>query len=143
MEITDLPYVPGAPSGRVGELVHHISADIRTIASDELELAKNELRQHSRAATGDAVVVLLSGVVALIGLGLLCSAAVAALGAVIPPLWLRLLIMAVVYLLAGGLVARAFALRFERDVVPDLSVPAEQARETIDHIKHGLSGERP
>ena len=62
------------------------------------ELARMELERTAKSAAADAAVVLLGGIVALIGLGLLCLVAVAALEAVIEPLWLRLLIMSLVYL---------------------------------------------
>jgi hypothetical protein len=77
-------------------------------------------------------------IVALIGLGLLCVAAVDALGALISPLWLRLIIMAVVYLAIGGVVAGVFAKRLKRDAAPDFSAPVAEAKQTVESIKGGL-----
>lgn len=136
------PRVPkpstGEANGRVGELVHRITDDVKTIARDEVELARIELEKTAKTAAGDAAVVLLGGIVALIGLGLLCTVAVVALAPLIPALWLRLLIMAVVYLAVGGIVAGVFARRLGHDVKPDLDLPRREAQQTVDAVKGGL-----
>lgn len=136
------PRVPkpstGEANGRVGELVHRITDDVKTIARDEVELARIELEKTAKTAAGDAAVVLLGGIVALIGLGLLCTVAVVALAPLIPALWLRLLIMAVVYLATGGIVAGVFARRLGHDVKPDLDLPRREAQQTVDAVKGGL-----
>jgi hypothetical protein len=113
---------------------------VKTIASDEVELAKGELAHTARTATTEAAVVLLGGIVALIGLGLLCLVAVVALEPLISPLWLRLLIMAVVYLAIGGVVAGVFAKRLKKDAVPDFSAPVSEAKRSVGNIKEGLRG---
>lgn len=128
------------PAGNVSRLVHRITDDVKTIASDEVELAKGELAHTARTAATEAAVVLLGGIVALIGLGLLCLVAVAALEPLISPLWLRLLIMAVVYLAIGGVVAGVFAKRLKKDAVPDLSAPVSEAKRSVGNIKEGLRG---
>ncbi len=134
--------VPGEPlrggDGRIAELLQQITDDLKTIARDEVELVKLELVHSARAAAADAAFALLGAIVALIGLGLLCVVAVAALEPVIPALWLRMLIMAVVYLAAGGGVAAAFARRFKRDATPDLDAPIGHARRTVDSVREGL-----
>src|SRR5262245_5316491 len=89
---------------RVGELLHRITDDVRTIARDELELVKGELGITAKVAAGEAAAIVLGGLVALIGLGMLCVAAVAALGAVISSLALRLVLMAAVYMIVGSIV---------------------------------------
>ena len=139
MDIKDLPYAPGTSNGRIGELLHKISKDVKTIASDELELARNELAHSARTAVAEGAVVVLAGIVALIGLGLLCTVAVVALAPLIPALWLRMLIMAVIYLAVGGIVARTYAMKLKHDAIPDFDAPTRQARQTIDNIKGGLT----
>jgi uncharacterized membrane protein YqjE len=134
------PTQPTAEDGRVGRVLHQIAEDVKTIGADEIELAKLEVQRAARTAAIDAAAAMLGGTVALIGLGLLCLVVVVALAPIIPPLWLRLLIMAVIYLVVGGLVAAVFAKRIKRDAVPDLSRPAQQARNTIQDIKAGLQG---
>jgi len=131
---------PVESNGRIGELLHRITDDVTTIARNEVDLARLEFERSAKAAAADAAVILLGGIVALIGLGLLCTVAVVALAPVIPPLWLRLLIMAIVYLAVGGGVAGVFAKRLSQDVRPDLDLPRREAAQTIDAIKHGLRG---
>ncbi len=75
------------------------------IATDEAELVRNRMTTSFRAIIADVLGFTLGAVVVLIGLALLCSAAVAALSPVIPQLWLRLVVMAVIYGALGGVVA--------------------------------------
>lgn len=138
--MTTIQQLPSEPNGRVGELIHRITDDVKTIAKDEVELARMELERTAKSAAADAAVVLLGGIVALIGLGLLCLVAVAALGAVIEPLWLRLLIMSLVYLAIGGVIAGVFAKKLGHDVKPDLELPKREAQQTVDAVKSGLQG---
>lgn len=123
----------------VGDLLSRITDDAKTIVKDEIELAKGELADTARTAATQSAVIVLGGIVALIGLGMLCVTAVVALAGVIPPLWARLLIMAVVYLVAGGAVAGVFAKRLSHDIKPDMSVPAYQAKRTIAGVKESLT----
>lgn len=123
----------------VGGLLHRITDDVKTIAKDELELAKTELAHSAKTAAIESGVIVLGGIVALIGFGMLCVSAVAALGGVIPPLWARLLIMAVIYLVAGGVIVGVFAKRLKNDAKPDLTVPAYEAKRTIAGVKDTLA----
>jgi hypothetical protein len=125
-------------SNGVGGLLHRITDDVKTIALDELELAKNELAHVARTAAAESAIIVLGGIVALIGFGMLCASAVAGLEGLIHPLWARLLVMAVVYLVAGGIIAGIFAKRLQKDIKPDLAIPAHEARSTITGIKSAL-----
>jgi hypothetical protein len=128
----------------IGDLLHRITDDLKTLAKGELELAKDEVQSSAKTAAFEGAVIVLGGIVALIGLGLLCVAAVAALGAWISPLWARLLIMAGIYMLLGAIVAGTFAKRLKGDVAPDTTVPRYQAKATLEGIKQTLSPtERP
>lgn len=132
------PAASNESNGRVGELLHRITDDVKTIARNEVDLARIEIESTAKSAAADAAIILLGGIVALIGLGLLCVVAVVALEPLISPLWLRLLIMAVVYLAIGGIVAGVFAKRLKEDVKPDLDLPKREAQQTVDAIKDGL-----
>ncbi len=136
------PTAPSEPNGKVGELLHRITDDVKTIARDEVELARMEIERTAKSAAADAAIVLLGGIVALIGLGLLCVVAVVALEPLIEPLWLRLLLMSIVYLLAGGSVAGAFAKKLGHDIKPDLDLPKREAQQTVDAVKAGLRADR-
>jgi uncharacterized membrane protein YqjE len=134
-----LPAPNGESNAKVGDLLHRITDDVKTIAKNEVELARIEIENTAKGAAADAAVILLGGIVALIGLGLLCVVVVVALAPVIPQLWLRLLIMAVVYLALGGSVAGVFAQKLKRDIKPNLDLPAREAQQTVEAIKDGLS----
>jgi hypothetical protein len=123
----------------VGEILHRVTDDVKTIAKDEVELARLELERSARSAATDAGAAMLGGFVALIGLGLLCVSAVDALEPVISPLWLRLLLMAGVYLVAGGILAGVFARRLKRQVPPDMSRVTDQARRTVDAVREQIT----
>lgn len=122
----------------VGELVNRITDDVKTIASDELQLAKLELTKSVKTAAGEAAVVVLGGIVALVGFAMLCVVAVVALAPIIPALWLRLLIMAGLYLVAGGAIAGVFAKKLSKDIKPDMSDTVYEAKKTVENIKEGL-----
>lgn len=124
----------------VSEVLHHITEDAKTIVRDELELAQLELQRTVKAAAMDGAVVMFGGIVALIGLGMLCVAAVSALGYIIPWLWLRLIIMALFYMMIGGILVAAFASKLKGDARPDLSEVTDEAKQTVDNVKHGLEG---
>ncbi|HWM86820.1 MAG TPA: phage holin family protein [Kofleriaceae bacterium] len=128
-------------NGRVGEILHQLTDDVKTIAHNEIELARLEMEKTAKTVATDAAAILLGGIVALIGLGLLSVSAVDALEPIIEPLWLRLVIMAVVYLVIGGAVAGAFARRLKRDVKPDMSRPRRQAQRTVDAVREAISND--
>jgi hypothetical protein len=69
---------------------------------------------------------------------MLCLAAVAALGPVIPSLALRLLIMSFVYLITGAGLAYAFAKHLMAIHGPDLDKQVAEVGETVDAVKKGL-----
>jgi len=119
-------------------LIRRISEDLRTITRNEIELLRGEARRVARSAATDGAAVLLGGIVALIGLAILCLAAVVALAPVLPSLALRLVVMGVVYLGIGGSLAASFALRLRRRAVPDLAVPVHEARAALQGAKAAL-----
>lgn len=129
-----------AEQSPLGEVLQNVTLDVKTIARDERELAQLEIQRTVKAAAIDGAVILLSGMVALIGLGLLCVAAVAALGYIISWLWLRLLIMALVYMMIGGILAAAFGSKLKEQARLDLAPVREEAKQTIEDVKHGLQG---
>ena len=120
------------------DLIRRISEDLRTITRNEIELLRGEARRVARSAATDGAAVLLGGIVALIGLAILCLAAVVALAPVLPSLALRLVVMGVVYLGIGGSLAASFALRLRRRAVPDVAVPVHEARATLQGAKAAL-----
>lgn len=135
---------PRAPSDQVDdgdggtatrELIRRISDDVRTIARDEIELVRGELARVVKTAAIEAAVIGFGAVVALIGLAMLCVAAVVALAPVIASLALRLVILGIVFGAIGAVLASTFGLKLRRDIVPDLSVPAHEAAATVAGVK--------
>jgi positive regulator of sigma E activity len=120
------------------ELIHQISEDVRTITRDEVELLRGEAQRVAKVAVVEGSVILFAGLVAVIGLAMLCVAAVVALAPLIASLTWRLIVMAIVYGVIGGVVAAAFARRLRRDVVPDLDVPVHEARAVVEGTKAAL-----
>lgn len=122
----------------VSDLLRGIVDDLKTIAKDEAALTKRELSSALEKSAADGAAILLAGIVALIGLGLLCVSAVVALDAAIDSLAIRLVLMAAVYLVIGGVVATIFAKKLKKDIKPDLTVPTYEAKSTIANAKEAL-----
>jgi hypothetical protein len=119
---------------RVSELLHDIGHDVKTIASDELALAHHDLRRLLVRAS----VTLIEALVAAIGLAMLCVVAVVALAPLIPALWLRLLVMSLVYIVIGATSASAWGRRVDAPDGPKPHRAAIAPRKTVDALKRGL-----
>ena len=129
------------PSGEgvtTRELTHRIIEDVRTIVRLELELVRGEVGRVAKLAAIEAAVAVFGGTFAVIGLALLCLAAVVALAPVLSSLALRLVVVGVVFGAIGGALAAIFGIRLRRDVVPDLAVPIHEARSTVEGVKATL-----
>lgn len=129
---------PSQANPGVGGLLREIADDVKAIARDEVDLAKLELRRDLRAAALDAAMLILAGAIVLVGIAMLSTSAVVALAPVIPALWLRLVIMAVVYVVAGAIMGRAFVRRLGRDA-PDLTHTRVHLNRTIKTVREELS----
>ena len=114
MANTDLTPSPEPP--KVAELLGDIGRDVKTIAVDELELARRKL-----TAFMEQLVI-----------------KVVALAPVIPALWVRLLVMAVVYIAIGGGTAVLFGRRLASMRGPDLGKQYAEIGETIKAVERGL-----
>jgi len=124
------------PPPKVGDLLKHIGDDVKTIAVSELELARTKLGSYLEQTVMKAAAMILGAFVALVGLAMLCVVVVVALAPVIPALWLRLLIMAVIYLAVGGGATYLFAKRMAAP--PDLDHEVDEVAQTIDKVSDGL-----
>ena len=129
---------PSSDQPSVVELLQGIGSDVKRIAVDEVDLARGKLSDYLGKLVLKAAGVIVGACVAFIGLGLLCLAAVAALAPVIPALWLRLLLMAGVYIVVGGGLTLVFMKRLAALHGPNLEKPIEEAHETVDAVKKGL-----
>jgi len=122
---------PPAEADQLGNLLRRIGDDLRTIARDELELVRGEVQHAAHRAGAELALGMFFGFVAMVGLGLFCVAAVAALAPVIASLALRLVIVGAVYLVLGLGVIAVVASRLRRNASPDLKVAVFEARHTL------------
>jgi hypothetical protein len=122
---------------KVSDLLKHVGDDLKTIATTELELTRNKMSEYLDRTIMRASVIIIGAFIALIGLAMLCVVAVLALQPVIAALWLRLLLMSVVYILVGGGAAFVYARRVAKG--PDIENEVDEVGQTFDAIKNGLS----
>jgi uncharacterized membrane protein YqjE len=125
--------------GEVGTLLGRIGNGLKTIASDEVKLARIELIDQLKKPLADAGAIVLGGVLAIIGVGLLCTTVVVALEPLIPALWLRMVIMSVVYFVGGSAVMRLYVNRFQRDATPGAPRALLEAKRTVEAVKAEVS----
>ena len=130
----------GDSGSKIGDLLGRITDDVKTIAKNEVELGKKEMARAAQRIVVDTAFILFGAIVALIGIGLLSMVAVVALEALIPALWLRLLIMAAIYIGVGVALAMKFVKKIGGDIAPNLDMPVREAKQTVDAIKEGLRG---
>ena len=127
---------PSTTPRDVGRLIDGIGRDVRTIAVDEIELARGKLADFMERLIAKATAAVLGATVALIGLAMLCVVVVLVLAPVIPPLWARMLLMSIVYIVAGGTAAYVYAKRTARG--PDLKQPIAHVKATVTAVTRGL-----
>jgi hypothetical protein len=134
--MASIPETPPAPG--VGKLLEDIGRDLKTIAVDELELAHGQLTRFFESLVAKAGMAILGATVALIGLGMLCTVAVIAAEPLIHRLWLRLLVMALLYIGIGGGLAVIYAKRLATMHGPELDKQLSEVGETIAAVSAGL-----
>ncbi len=139
MPSNDTNYKGTDDSPRVGQLIGRITDDVKAIALDEIELAKAEASRTLKTAIVNVSAIIVGGVVALLGLGFLATAAVVALEPAIPSLALRLVIMAVVYAALGAAFVIIAAKRLKSKIPPALDRTKHEAMTTVDAVKEELS----
>jgi len=132
----DLTPRPEPPN--LGELLQGIGRDVKTIAVDELELARRKLTVFIHQLVVKTGVAVLGAMVALIGLAMLCTVVVVALAPAIPPLWVRLLVMAIVYIALGAGTVVLCGRRIAAMHGPGLDQQVADLRNTIKAVERGL-----
>lgn len=119
------------------DLVSRLSTQLTTLIRDEMALARTELQTKAKRAGIAGGMFGTAGVLALYGLGLLFALAVVALD-LVWPLWLAVLVvLAVVFAIAGilALVGRS-RLRTAMPLAPTEAV--ERIRGDLDMVKTAL-----
>lgn len=122
----------------LGELARRMGDDVSTLVKDHVELAKLELAADVKKAGVDVGATVIGVLVAVIGFAMLCSSAVVALAPVMHPLWLRMLIMSIVYLVVGGGIAGAFVRKLKGDATLEAPKSVLEARRTVNVLKEQM-----
>lgn len=115
--------------------VTQIGADLRTLAHDEVELARGEVQHMVRAAAIEAAGVIIGSFIAFVGLGLLCVTAVIAAEPLISSLVVRMLIMTAIYIVLGAVVAMVAARKMGRTMSNPMAQTTQQAKETVRTVR--------
>jgi uncharacterized membrane protein YqjE len=126
----------------IGDLLKQLSHETTTLVRQELELAKAEMAQKAKQAGVGAGMFGGAGVSALLGLGALTAAAIAALDAAMP-LWLAALIVALVWLAIAGVLALQGKRRVQAATPPVPEQTQESVKEDVEWAKtQAKSGRR-
>jgi len=118
----------------IGELLKQLSQETTTLVRQELELAKAEMAQKGKQAGVGAGMFGGAGVSALLGLGALTAAAIAALDAAMP-LWLAALIVALVWFAIAGVLALQGKRRVQDATPPVPEQTQESVKEDVEWAK--------
>lgn len=116
----------------LGGLVREVGSNAFELAKCEVALAKLDVQIALKHAAVGMAGVVLGGIVTLFGLGLLCMTGVVALAPLIPALWLRMLLMSLVYLLLGSLLCVTFIAKLKHVSFGNSAVT--QARRTFEEL---------
>jgi hypothetical protein len=119
---------------KLSELLQELSQQTATLARQEIELAKAELAEKGRRAGAGAGLLGAGGVVALLALGALTAAIVAALAMAVPT-WLAALIVAVVYGAIAGVLALIGRRRLQEAGPPAPEQTVETVKEDVQWAK--------
>ncbi|POM22427.1 hypothetical protein BTM25_53770 [Actinomadura rubteroloni] len=117
-----------------GELVRQAAQQTSELLRAELRLAVAEVKEKGRSAGKGAGMFGGAGLVALYGLGALAAAAIAALALVLP-VWLGALIVAVVLFAVAGVLALAGRRETARAVPPVPQEAMASARRDVAEIR--------
>ena len=115
-----------------GELISELATNSSALVRDEIELAKQEMREKLNSFRAGVVTLAISGVVLLVGTLTLIAAAVIGLGHLIGPGWAALVIGGVLALV-GGIAAMVGLGQLRRT-----SLKPEQTIETLQEDKEWL-----
>jgi hypothetical protein len=133
----------GTSSGMASqtELVERLTADVRTLVRDELELAKRELTVKAKRAGAGAGLFGGAGVLGLYGLAALIFT-VGALLALALPAWAAALITTVAALLVAGVAALIGRAQVKRAVPPEPLEAMASGRRDVEAVKDAIRGGR-
>ena len=123
----------------IGELLQQASQQTATLVRQEIRLAQLEIKEKSRHAGIGAGLFGGGGVMALLGLGALVTAAIAALSLVLP-VWAAALIVAVILFAVAGVLALIGNKQVIRAQPPEPEQVIESAQRDVAQVRERASG---
>jgi hypothetical protein len=121
------------------ELIERLTADVRTLVLDELDLAKRELTAKAKRAGAGAGLFGGAGVLALYGVAALIFT-IGALLALALPAWAAALITTAAVLLVAGVVALIGRAHVKRAVPPEPLEAMASGRRDVEAVKDAIRG---
>jgi hypothetical protein len=118
----------------IGDLLKQLSEETTTLVRQELELAKSEVSEKGKKAGMGAGMFGGAGVSALLGLGAITAAAIAALDTAMPT-WLAALIVGVVWLAIAGVLALQGKNKVQEATPPVPEQTTESVKEDVQWAK--------
>ena len=118
----------------IGDLLKQLSQETTTLVRQELELAKAEVSEKGKKAGQGAGMFGGAGVSALLGLGAITAAAIAALDTAMPT-WLAALIVGVVWLAIAGVLALQGKNKVQEATPPVPEQTTESVKEDVQWAK--------
>jgi hypothetical protein len=118
----------------IGDLLKQLSHETTTLVRQELELAKAEVSEKGKKAGAGAGMFGGAGVSALLGLGALTAAAIAALDTGMAT-WLAALIVGVVWLAVAGVLAMTGKNKVQEATPPVPEQTTESVKEDVQWAK--------
>src|SRR4051794_5257791 len=118
----------------IGDLLRQLSEQTTTLVKQELDLAKAEVAEKGKKAGMGAGMFGGAGVSALLGLGALTAAAIAALDTAMPT-WLAALVVGVVWLAVAGVLALQGRKRVQKAAPPVPEQATESMKEDVQWAK--------
>jgi Putative Actinobacterial Holin-X, holin superfamily III len=123
----------------IGELLQQASQQTATLVRQEIRLAQLEIKEKSRHAGIGAGLLGGGGVVAVLGLGALVTAAIAALSLVLP-VWAASLIVAVILFAVAGVLALTGKKQVDRAQPPKPDQAIDSAQRDVAEVRERGSG---
>ncbi|MEA2425740.1 MAG: hypothetical protein QOH13_2150 [Thermoleophilaceae bacterium] len=118
----------------IGDLLKQLSEETTTLVRQELELAKAEVSEKGKKAGLGAGMFGGAGVSALLGLGALTAALIAALDTGMPT-WLAALIAGAVWLVVAGVLAMQGRNKVQEATPPVPEMATESVKEDVQWAK--------
>jgi uncharacterized membrane protein YqjE len=123
------------------ELIERLTADVRTLVTDELELAKRELSGKAKRAGTGAGLFGGAAVLALFGVSTLLFT-IGALLALVWPAWLAALVTTAAVLVVAGVAALIGRRQIKQAVPPEPLEAMASGRRDVEAVKDAIQAGR-